>query len=393
MKPVTTKFAKTSRLFAASAMVGIALAATAPAHAGAGTIEPEESDVSSLESPKPNWFYIQRGFVLGGTAIYDANTGKYVAQVETPTLGDMAIDPAGKHYYVAESVWSHRLRGTRQDFVAVYDANHLKSEGDIDIPGRILVGGRKNNFITSDDGKTLYVYNFDPVSSVNVVDLVKRKFVKNFELPGCADLIPNPGVGLSALCSDGSLATISLTGSKVDITRTEPFFGATTDPIFDNFPYDKAKKQVVFLTYTGLIRTVGISAKPTIGEAFSIQEAAGIRKGDTKALDINWLPGGGQPMALNRKTGHLYVLMHMGEFWSHKAPGTEVWDVDLATKKVVKRLTLPTPASAVEVTQEASPKLIIAGGESETAIVLDAATGEVKYKIENAGAGPIYTVE
>jgi methylamine dehydrogenase heavy chain len=36
-------------------------------------------------------------------------------------LADMAIDPAGKFYYVAETIWSKGNRGTRQDMVTVYD--------------------------------------------------------------------------------------------------------------------------------------------------------------------------------------------------------------------------------------------------------------------------------
>ncbi|MFK9781039.1 amine dehydrogenase large subunit, partial [Escherichia coli] len=75
----------------------------------------------------------------------------------------------------------------------------------------MLVGDRKNNFIVSDDGKFGYVYNYNPATSVNIVDLVKRKFVKAVELPGCADLVTGPGVGLSALCNDGSIATVALT--------------------------------------------------------------------------------------------------------------------------------------------------------------------------------------
>ncbi len=391
----TFRLSAAIRFAAATALASVSLV-VAPAHAGTVSTEPEESTVSSLTPPKPSWFFVQRGFVLPGTAIYDSATGKYLAQVETPTLGDLAIDPQGKHYYVAETHWTRRLHGTRQDFISVFDSQTLKFEGDIDIPGRILVGGREHNFIVSDDGKTAYIYNFSPVSSVNVVDLTKRKFVMSFELPGCADLILNPGVGLAALCSDGSLAAINLTGAKEEITRTDPFFSATGDPIFDNVQYDKAKGEVVMLSYTGLIYTAKLGAKPTVGAPFSIQQAAGVRKGDTKPLDVNWYPGGGQPTALHRASGHLFVLMHSGEYWTHKDGASEIWDVDLAAHKVVKRLSVEGHPSVLNVTQEASPKLIVvAEGEGQgagaglpgTAQVIDPATGEVKHTIKDAGSG------
>lgn len=387
------------RLACVAALGAGALAAT-PAIAGTASVDPEESAVTTLAAPKPGWLYVQRGFVMGGTAIYDTSTGKYVAQVETPILGDMAIDPEGKHYYVAETAWTRRLHGTRQDFISVYDANTLKLEGDIDIPGRILVGGREHNFILSDDGKTAYVYNFSPISSVNIVDLAKRKFVRSFELPGCADLMVNPGVGLAALCSDGSIASINLSGGKTDITRTEPFFSATGDPIFDNVQYDKAKGEVVMMSYTGLIYTAKLGAKPTVSTPFSLQEAAGLRKGETKPLDLNWYPGGGQPIALHRASGHLFVLVHSGEYWTHKDGANEIWDVNLATRKVVKRMTVEGHPSAINVTQEASPKLIVVSdgdgtgaGFAGTVNVIDPATGEVKHSIKNAGSGLIQVVE
>jgi methylamine dehydrogenase heavy chain len=401
MKSAALKFRLSAAVLLASTL-SAGLLTAAPAHAGMVSTTPEESMINTAPAPKRSWFFVQRGFVVPGTAIYDTTNGKYIAQVETPMLGDMAIDPAGKHYYVAETDWSRRLHGTRQDFISVYDSATLKLEGDIDIPGRILVGGREHNFIVSADGKMAYVYNFSPVSSVNIVDLTKRKFVKSFELPGCADLILNPGVGLAALCSDGSIASINLTGAKEEITRSDPFFGATTDPIFDNVQYDKAKNEVVMLSYTGLVYTAKLGAKITVSTPFSLQEAAGVRKGDTKPLDVNWFPGGGQPIALHRASGHLFVLMHSGEYWSHKDSGTEIWELDMATHKVVKRLSVEGHPSVLNVTQEANPKLIVVAenegngagsGFAGTAQVIDPATGEIKQSIKNAGSGLIQVID
>ncbi|MEO0031090.1 MAG: hypothetical protein RIS94_848 [Pseudomonadota bacterium] len=368
------------------------LGGSAAALAAPVSTDPEESDVRTLDAPKPGWFFIQRGFVIGGTLIYDSASGKLLGQVETPVLSDMALDPAGKAYYVAQSIWTKGTRGVRQDFVTVYDSAGLKVQTDIDIPGRLLVGGRKNNFIVSEDGKWGFVYNFSPASSVNVIDLARRKFAKAIELPGCADLIPNPGVGFSALCSDGSMATVAVMGVKPVITHTAPFFNATTDPVFDNFAYDKARKQLVMMTYTGLVSTAAISARPTIGEPFSIQQAAGIRKGDPAPLEVNWFPGGGQPMALHRPTNTLYVLMHKGEYWTHKDGAEEIWAVDLSAKKVTKRFGVEGKPEAIEVTQDAAPRLIVTG-DDEVARVIDPATGAVLHTIEKAGSGPITVIE
>jgi len=387
--PGKMNFAAIGKLSAASAIALALFSASTSSRADTmASLEPEESDVQTISPPKPSWIYVNRGFVLPGVAIYDTASGKMVGMVETSLLSDMAIDPAGKYYYVSETIWTKGWRGVRQDMVTVYDSTGLKLQGEIAMPGRILIGGRKNNFVISDDGKTAFVYNLNPASSVNVVDLVKRRFVRNIELAGCASLIPNPGVGFSALCSDGSMATVSIAGTKPVTTRSASFFSATGDPIFDNFAYDKAKREAVFLTYTGLVYTAKMGPSPTISEPVSIQAMAGVRAGETKPLEVNWYPGGGQPMALHRASGHLYVLMHMGEYWSHKAAGSEIWDLDLTTKKVVKRVPLADPAKSIEVTQDAAPKVIVAG-ESGTVHILDATSWDEKFKLEKAGGGVI----
>ena len=377
-------------LFAAAAWGWALLAGptqAAPPATGAA-LEMETSDVLSITPPKPTWFFVDGGWDMPGTSIFDGETGKMKGMVETRRLADFAIDPAGKYYYVAETIWSKGDRGTRQDMVSVYDSQTLNLITEVPLPGRILIGARKNNFIVSDDGKTAYVYDFSPVSGVNIVDLVKRKFVTAVELPGCASMMPNPGVGFSALCSDGSLATVAIKGTKANITHSAPFFSATDDPIFDNFTYDKHKKETTFLTYTGQIYQAKLGPTPTISAPFSIQAAAGIRPGETKPLELNWYPGGRQPMALHRPSGHLFVLMHMGEYWSHKASGTEVWEVDLATQKVVKRRTLKEPMNNIEVSQTDKPMLFM-NGEGGNAIVVDVATGEEKHRIERAGGSTI----
>jgi methylamine dehydrogenase heavy chain len=98
-------------------------------------------------------------------------------------------------------------------------------------------------------------------------------------------------------------------------------------------------------------------------------------------------------MALHRASGHLFVLMHPGEYWTHKAGGTEIWDVDLAAKKVVKRVPITDPATTIEVTQEAAPKLMYSGGEGGTVHVVDLKTWDETLKLDRAGSGVITVVD
>jgi methylamine dehydrogenase heavy chain len=293
---------------------------------------------------------------------------------------------------VAETMWTKVNRGTRMDFISVYDSKTLKLVTEIPTPGRLIVGGFNTNFLLSDDGKTAYDYNFDPASSVNIIDMAKRKFMRAIELPGCASLIPNEGVGFSALCADGTLATVAVKGTTQEITRSAEFFDAAADPIYSNVVFDRKKKMAVLLSYTGLVRTVTMGAAPVVSAPFSIQEAGGMRAADVKPLDIAWYPGGMQPTALHRPSGTLWVLMHKGEYWSHKEGAEEIWGVDLATKKVVKRYPVKGHPRNIEITQDDAAMIMINGMENNAAII-DSKTGEVKHEIENAGGGLISVVE
>lgn len=390
-RPAT--FSRSAFRQAAAAAVGLSLLGCATVlQASEPLPADEEGDPITLPAPKASWVFVERGFAVPGNSIIDTETGKMLGLVESSVLSDMAIDPAGKAYYVSESLWTKGWRGTRQDMITVYDANTLNLKTEITIPGRILIGSRKYNFVLSDGGKTAYVYNLDPASSVNMVDMAKGKFLKKIELPGCASLMPISGLGFSALCSDGSLATVTTVGAKPIITRSAPFFKATDDPIFDNFGYDRSKNLAVFLTYTGMVYTAKLGATPTISEPFSIQAAAGVTPADTKPLDVHWYPGGQQSMAMHITTGHAFVLMHAGEYWTHKAEGTEVWVLDVAAKKVVKRFVLEDPADRIAVTQEDNAKLILSG-ESGTLHILDAKTGAEKHKLEKSGGSVMRTVE
>ncbi len=355
-------------------------------------VEAEEAEVSTIEPPKRGWFFVRGGWGSAGSSIFDAGTGKMIGMVSTSRDSDLAIDPDGKFYYVAETMWTKVNRGTRMDLISVYDSKTLKLVTEIPTPGRLIIGGFNTNFVLSDDGKTAYDYNFDPASSVNVIDMVKRKFVRAIELPGCASLIPNPGVGFSALCADGTLATVAVKGATQDITRTAEFFDAAADPIFSNVVYDRKKKMAVMLSYTGQVRTVAMGAAPVVSAPFSIQEAGGMRAADVKPLDVAWYPGGMQPTALHRPTGTLWVLMHKGEYWSHKEGAEEIWGLDLASKKVVKRFPVKGHPRNIEITQDDAAMIMVNGMENN-AMIIDSKTGETKHEIENAGGGLITVVE
>jgi methylamine dehydrogenase heavy chain len=383
-----------------STLLFTALAVASPLHAQTAEMpksappaasavpETEDSDVATLPPLSPHWAFITDGWAMGGTRIIDGDTGHLVGVVHNGPLANFAIDPLGRYYYMAESIWTKGNRGTRQDMVTVYDTRTLKIVSEIALPGRLLIGNRNFNLTISNDGKYAFVYNMDPASSVLVVDIAKRKFVRAIEVPGCGLAIPAPDGTTTSLCADGGLATVKYDARMAGVpARSAVFFSGEHDPIFDNSALDTKNGKALFLTYTGLVYEVALGANPKIPEPWSIQEAGGLPKGVIDPLIVNWLPGGRQPITFNRETGKAYVLMHMGEYWSQKTPGVEVWEIDVAQRKVLRRKKIE-PTDNIAVTQGPAPLLFL-NTEDGKMLILDVATFEQKFELKDVGSGNI----
>jgi methylamine dehydrogenase heavy chain len=364
---------------------------------GAVTIpQAEVPSVSTLAPVQPHWVFVNRGNGQDGTRIFDGDTGKMKGMVNMYGQDSFAFDPLGKNFYVAQTIWSKLDRGTRQDMLLAYDVTSLKLVAEVPIPGRMLIGNRTHNLVITADGKKALIYNMQPSSSVNVVDLDKHAFEQKIELPGCATMLTNTINGFSALCSNGTLATMTMDGPKPSITRSAPFFSATEDPIFDTSILDPKTGKATLLSYSGLITPVTLGAAPKIGAAWSIQQAAFMRKGTYTAMDVNWMPGGRQPIAVHHASGRIYVLMHMGEYWSEYESAQEIWVLDGNTHKLIGRHALSgelkDKLANIAVSQDGEPQVYVSDGSGNT-FVLDAQTLEKKQKMDNSGGGILYTVQ
>ncbi len=77
--------------------------------------------------------------------------------------------------------------------------------------------------------------------------------------------------------------------------------------------------------------------------------------------------------------------MHVGNYWTHKQNGTEVWVFDGGQKALLRRITLEQPARSINVSQDPSPLLYALGDEGDLA-VLDATSGLKLRKRKLAGS-------
>ena len=381
-------------LVGSSALSSVGVAAAPP-------LQPEVSDVATL-APNPPHRFFTGGYRLQNFVIFDGDTGKIEGHIPAGYISNLAIAPDNSQFYVSETYWTHGSRGKRQDLVSIYDAKTLNLVKEINLPGRALVS-KVQNFDINASGTRAYVYVMMPVASVVLVDLKKQAVAETVEIPGCALVFPWGEQGFSSLCGDGSLATVSIPDSgPAKVSHTKPFFDANKDPLFENSFVDRTTGRAIFISFTGLVYEAQLGADTVIKPPWSIQKAAGYAAAGTGVQELAWRPGGSQLAAYHKASGKLFVLMHAGNYWTHKQGGTEVWVLDTKSHSLVSRFPLrAAPTSGlgndqvpfyenIGVSQDAKPVLYLLNSEGND-VVLDAVTGKELRKIEFA-AGDNVTV-
>ena len=363
-------------------------------------LEPEVSDVATLRRDAPHRFFIS-GWDTLSVNIFDADSGKLEGMIPSGYIPNLAIAPDSSQFYVAETYWTHGNRGDRHDMVSVYDAKTLNLVKEIMLPSRALVS-KVQNFDLNVSGSRAYVYVMQPASSVVWVDLKKQAVGGTVEVPGCSLVFPWGEQGFASLCGDGSLALVNVPESgAAKVTHTKPFFDANQDPIFENSLVDRATGKAIFISYTGLVYQTTLAPSTVIDKPWSIQKSAGYAAAGTGVQELAWRPGGRQLAALHKASGKLFVLMHPGNYWTHKQGGTEVWVLDTRSHALLARFPLrAVPTSGlgddkvpfyanIGVSQDDKPLLYLLNPEGND-LVLDANTGEQQRKIEMASGHTVW---
>ena len=184
----------------------------------------------------------------------------------------------------------------------------------------------------SADKRWLYVQNATPATSVTVVDMQAKAVASEIPMPGCWGIyVPaSRSDRFSALCGDGTIATVILDGNGQQASRaaSAKLFDPDKDAWFVQGEQDGDSYR--FVTFQGNIVEVRLG-----GDTASLESTWPLVTvpADKKK---NWRPGGYQPLAVHSETGRLYVTMHSnGAEGSHKNPAEQIWGFDLKTKKRV----------------------------------------------------------
>ena len=307
---------------------------------------------------------------------------------------NIVADPKGTRYYVGETIWTRGNRGTRQDLVSFYDSHTLDLTDEITLPGRALITTKKQDMDISADGHWVYVFNFTPSNSVVIVDTQTKKVAGSIDIPGCGLVFAWGNNGFSSICADGSLANVDISNPvKPVVSHTPAFFPPDKDAVFEQSPTERGTGHTLFISYTGLVYPATLGQDSKIEKPWSIQEAAGMPRASNSdaPFEIAWRPGGWQLAALHHSDAMLFVLMHHGTFWTHKADGTEIWELDANTHKLVRRIALTEPSDLVGVTQDAAP-LLFTASDAGGFLVLDPTTGRVLRRIPKLGDNLLFTM-
>ncbi|MBO1358436.1 amine dehydrogenase [Acetobacter sacchari] len=344
-------------------------------------LQAEQNDVATLPPIGPHWF------IPSATdytyQIFDMDKGRMLGTLPASMLANIAISPDHKVIYVADTMYSRVDHGTRQDLLQVYDAKTLALTKEIELPPRALAVYKKQDLDVSSDGRWAYIFDMSPATAVTLVDLSKGAVARTVDIPGCALIFPWKSGGFSSLCGDGSLTNVGVNdGSQPTITHTKPFFDANNDPVFEQGLVDHKSGKALFISYTGKVYNVTLGQNPTIDATWSLQKAAGLPQAGTGVQELAWRPGGQQPFAWNTATGHLFVLMHSGNHWTHKTAGTELWEFDPAQQVLLRRIDLPSPAKGVAVSPDKASLVYVTGDHDGPITVIDAATGQVSRTVE-----------
>lgn len=301
--------------------------------------------------------------------------------VQVPQFGNLLVARTAKEIYTAETYYSRLTRGERTDVITVWDKATLSPTAEIILPGgkRQQQVTYKNNFQFINNETWAVIANFTPAQTVTIVDLQGRKILGDIDLPGCSMIYPTGERGFTTLCADGTMTTLQLgpDGTLASSTNVDATIDIDGQPLF-------AMPAMIgstawFVSYHGQFRAFDLSgpvARPT-GKVFMA--------GTAEEATPQWRPGGWQVIASDA-AGKLYILMNpSGREGSHKDGGSEVWVIDPAKGERLMRIKLQGTGISIEVTREASPRLIVARADS-VVDVHDAQTGALIHSLGNTVA-------
>jgi methylamine dehydrogenase heavy chain len=314
--------------------------------------------------------------------VFDADTSRFIGQIDAGFAPGFAISPDHKTSYVATTYFARGGHGTRTDVVELIDNTTLEVTGEIEIPAKHAQAvPTPYNTTISDDGSRLYVSNITPSTSVTVIDTAAKKVLGEIDTDGCVLAYPSGNDRFTSLCESGKALTVKLdaTGKEASRKLSEAFIDVDHDPAFVNAVRDG--RGYLFTTFNGHVRSADFNGDvPAYGDSWSL-----VTEQERKA---GWRPGGLQQTAFHARSHRLYVAMHQGVDGSHKDPASEIWVFDTQGQRRVARWKLAAqkidPLLSIQVSDDERPLLYGLTPTSDF-VVMDASTGKLRHVDKQLG--------
>jgi methylamine dehydrogenase heavy chain len=379
--------------------------------ANAHEFEAEEiGRVATLSEPAPHWVWVPDR-LLQHSILYDGDSGDVLGMLDnTAMLTPRApiLSRKRREFYSVDLDYDRGRRGTRIDYVTIYDIETLLPVGEISLPLKSAESNTGLGHVVMLDGeKFLLVFSQSPQPTTTVVDLEARKVVDQIATAGCAGLYPVGLLGFASLCGNGTVVLHVLTedGRLQERISSEPFFDTIKDPVFT--VADRVASSWVFVSFEGSVHQVDFSSgTPIARPAWNVLNETDREEG--------WRPGGLQHVAVHGSSKQLFVVMHQGGAGSHKDAGPEVWRFGLADGARSGRLGVPNLAAdflgpllevepdsladtvlrwvvpnpgvhSIVISQDEDPVLFVRNAEMGAVGVVDPNTGEHLRSLTEAG--------
>ena len=322
--------------------------------------------------------------MFGGKVIVIDAAERFAAKqikglVDKNLLGNFAQSKTRGEFYVLESFHERGSRGPKIDVLVIYDKATLSIQKELVWTESVRLTALPERYAVSlsRDEQFLFAANFDPASSITVIDLDAREIVGNIGTPGCVLAYPAGDRRVASLCSDGSMLTTTIDddGRLGSQSRLGPFFDPIDEPIFEHAVF--VDDVAYFPSFKGLLHGVDFSAEQAryLGHWDMLSDAD--RRG-------NWRPSG---LVLNDvdDAGRMYTIFQPdGKEGTQTHGGTQVWVFDLKAKKRVQVIEMAGWAISVAVTRGTDPLLVVTNGELNLD-VFSATSGDYVHTISDFG--------
>jgi methylamine dehydrogenase heavy chain len=285
--------------------------------------------------------------VDNGNYLGALNTGYWYSGVVLPKTRNVILSP--------EIYFAHGSRGKRTDIVAFYDPKTLQVIDEVEIPSKRMTAVKPQaTSVLSDDEKFLLVLNLTPATSVSVVDLDKREFVTEIDIPGCTYLYPVGNREFNTICADGSFMGFTLTdeGQLAEQVRRDPVFDPYSDPITNGGVR-------VGQTWYHLSQGSNVHAFTTTDGKVNAEKPWPLVSEDEREDD--WRIAGMQHLAIHHESRKLYALMIQGGPEMFEDPAEELWVFDLDSHERVQVIEFEHPALFFNISQESNPQVYAVG--------------------------------